>query len=250
MNQITTIALPGLPKIPVLAHALELHINDLVRGGTLYPASDPGEAGFWLAAPPPVYHPAAPAAAVAYDRLCRAADRVTITSWLGKLASGPANAPTAAEMPLRAAAIMTACADLPMGVWNDETLRQALREFDWWPPPAKVFKLLEPHAKRLNSTRDVLRRIVRAREKPPLPPPREEPTPQARAEVQALVATFAAERSYNQPEQAADRPRPKAQPLSDQQLLALYEESSRKGLPGAAIRLQALRKKLAVQDRL
>lgn len=229
----------------MLPQTLELQVNDLVRGGTVYPASEPGESGFWLKPPPPAYHPAAPGAAVAFDRLLRPAHASVITSWLGKLSSGVNQAPSEEAMPVRVAGILTACAALPAGVWTEETLQHALRTFEWWPSAAAVYGLLSPYANKLRATRDALQRIVRAREHPPPSEPRPEPTPAERVHVQQLVEAFAAERSYNQDDQAADRPRPKSLPASDRQLLAIYEQGAKGGNPAAVMRAKQLREKLA-----
>lgn len=244
MNQITPIP---LARPPVLPQALEMHIGELARNGTRYPPDDPGDAGFFLAPPRPQYHPAAPAALVAFDRLCWPSNAATVATWLAKLSSGVSGAPSKDDMPIRIAGIRTACQHLPAGVWTDETLQQALQQFEWWPSAASIYGLLAPHAERLRSTREALRRIVAAARDQTAPPaePKPEPTPAERQHVQALVEAFAAERSYNQPGYDAREGRRTRRAATDAELLMIYEEAAKQGQAGASTRVTMLRKKLA-----
>lgn len=90
-----------------------------------------------------------------------------------------------------------------------------------------------------------LRALPVAREALPAPPP-EERDPEVIQQVSELVAAFAAERSWNQPDQqGGDRPKISPRHLSDGQLLMIYEAAAKQGDRIAATRLAALRKKLA-----
>lgn len=74
-------------------------------------------------------------------------------------------------------------------------------------------------------------------------PEAEERTPEAIEQVRALVAGFAAERSFNNP-MSKDDPRMVARRTSNINELRRWEDAERKGLAGAASRVRILRERL------
>jgi hypothetical protein len=70
----------------------------------------------------------------------------------------------------------------------------------------------------------------------------------AREHVANLVRAFVAERSFIQPANGPTRVPVKPRHLSDGRLLEEYQRLAEAGAPGAAIRLQTLRRKMAVDD--
>lgn len=240
MTQIAPISPLAMPQ------ALAEQIGQIVAGGSYFAGTEPGDPGFRMPPAPPRFHPAAPAVLVQHVRMSERASAAHVTDWVNKLAAGVNQAPSEDDMPLRITAIRMACADLPVGVWNKETLAEALRTFEWWPSAAKVYGLLKPHADRLASTLAALRRIVDAQPALPAPAPREAPTPEAVEHVSAVVQAFTEERTWNRPETAEMPPaRPQARVLTQAELLVTYEAAGKAGSPAASLRAAQIRKRLA-----
>lgn len=71
-------------------------------------------------------------------------------------------------------------------------------------------------------------------------------TPEAADYVHQIVSTFAAERSFNDPAMlAAEKAKVQPRYLSQEQLLAAWQQHADDGLPGAAYRVAMLRGKLS-----
>jgi hypothetical protein len=176
---------------------------------------------------------------------CRAPEMITVRNWCAALVPHLPKAPGKAEFADVMLGIWLACHDLPTAVWTAETVAEALRVFEWWPPPAKVRALLLPFAEKFWRARDGLKRVAEHRAEPSTPtPPRGDPTVEEVALVTAALTAFLAKRSWNQPDGSqADQDAIKPAYLSDGALLATWEKLLAAGQPGAAVRVNMLRAK-------
>jgi hypothetical protein len=219
----------GAGPVPALSQSLAQQVDALIRGESVFRGSDPDDVGIRMAAPEPVYHPEAPAAAVAYGRLCVPVTRHRVEWWVRKLAAGVLKAPEGDGLDGFIDAAHSSCASIPDIIWNQETADEMLRCQKWWPSPAEIHELLKPYADKLLGTRDALDRISRAaRVKADVnpPKPREPVTDAVREHVRVLAAAFEAERSWNQTSpETGERVKPvvKTSYLTDEQMLASCE---------------------------
>jgi hypothetical protein len=172
-----------------------------------------------------------------YEHHCRPGDPRLIAAWLGRLCSLPGAPGTQQATQAAAVALVTACGDLPAAVWTAATVALALQHEEWFPPPAKVRKLLLPIAEGLWRTLDGLRRVARPPEDQGAPS-RPDQGQDAQAHVADIVKAFVSERTWHD---SAPGAKPKVNPayLSDGQLLAAYEAA------GQHERAEFIRRKIA-----
>lgn len=181
------------------------------------------------------------------EHLCRPTDARTIAIWCQRLKVLPWGPPDTDASQAVIIAICMACGELPAGVWTAETAAIALRTWVRWPAPAQIYELLSGVARPFWRSRDGLRRVAESGDdKPPIAP--ELPGPDAKAHVAALVKSFVAERSFNDPNHVEAKPPVSAKPLSAGALLAVYEREAEGDGPFAkasATKADFLRKRLA-----
>ena len=212
-------------RLPVLSSALAHH----VRGKA--------ESGGWL--PPDMGALTAELIADAQVALRRLeaqsgpASADDIVRWTCAVAPHLPGAPASSDDRRKAAAgFAMACADLPAFVWSRESVAAALRQFEWWPPPAKVRQLLLPFAAPIWPLMAGLRRV--ANSKPTEAPEPIERSEAAKVAVAELIAGFSSSR-------VADQPTPiKSRALSPEQLAAAYRHAARKGGQAASARRGSL----------
>lgn len=184
------------------------------------------------------------------EHLCRDSDPRVIAAWCRKL-SGLGNAPKDNEGVQKAlGAIIAACSILPACVWTAETSAEALRTFEFFPTPAKVYALLSAHADRYKRTRDGLKRVAEHGGSSPDPEPIDR-SQEALDAVAAMRAAFVSERSWNQKqaENIIKASGHKSVPVSKGMLLKIWEKEladGKAGAGGAADRVARLRKELGV----
>jgi hypothetical protein len=107
------------------------------------------------------YHPDA---AVTAERL-RASIQPTTFAIVRKWANALAEVglvPKGVAMEARCAGIAAACARFPASVWNAQTVQLALQNFDWFPMPAQVYRLLKPEADKVLAVIEGLEAIAKA----------------------------------------------------------------------------------------
>lgn len=180
----------------------------------------------------------------AAKRVCQPATTVAIASWVRRFSILPRAPSTPEGVNAAITAICAACGQLPAFVWCDATFAEGARTWKWWPSPAEVFALLEPHARAAMRLRDGLRRI--AAMTPALVLVAPERTPSAREHVARIVGEFVAE----QEAKAADHERAsklavKPAYLTDRHLVDVWSKLADEGMPGAADRLAALHRKIS-----
>jgi hypothetical protein len=181
------------------------------------------------------------------EKLCRPGEPRLIAFWCARLRglTGAPESQTGSQGAI--AAICLACADLPGVVWTNENLALALRTFTRWPAPAQVYALMAEQAKPFLRTRDGLRRVLDTAPAQPVEQAMP-PTPEALDHVRQVVSAFVVERGYrrNQPlPPAQERSVSSPQPMAPATLLAAYEKLAAQGQPGAALRLEMLRRSMA-----
>ncbi len=98
------------------------------------------------------------------------------------------------------AAALTACADLPGGVWCEETLIAALRRFTLWVGTAELFEFLQPYARRLQRTATALRAMAEAKPEP-APEPVRPPAPPAPVAEVSRPSVFTPQAPVRTPEE-------------------------------------------------
>jgi len=153
MNNISTInrgpLLPREPKLsPTMRGALD-HIAELAYDAkvTVRSESDRADAAGLIPE---------------YERLCAPAQRVTIETWLGLLVYAVRNPPEEGQFEGRLRGVIDCLSDLPLGAWSDDTAREAMQTFKFWPAVADVDDLLRPTAEHLHRTLRSLRRMATA----------------------------------------------------------------------------------------
>jgi len=97
-----------------------------------------------------------------YERLCAPAQRSTIEAWLGMLVSAVRNPPEEGQFEGRLRSMIIGLHDFPLGTWSEDTAREAMRRFQFWPAVADVDELLRPAAERVHRTLRNLRRMATA----------------------------------------------------------------------------------------
>jgi hypothetical protein len=130
---------------------------DLVRlmaatHATRLPGIEPDDPGMVTAGRSPEWHPLAAQFADQFRSLLDPAPRDLIQQWLATFGVGLAVTARTASGDLILGwqnAVCSACGSLARAVWCQETLGEAWRAYDWWPSPAKLYALLEPHDRRL-----------------------------------------------------------------------------------------------------
>lgn len=88
-----------------------------------------------------------------------------VRQWLEDLAVGvpvPKSQQDIGMAP-RAATVFAACGEFPSACWTQKTLVMALRAFEWFPSPAKVYELLKPVADEIAATLAGLEAIANAK---------------------------------------------------------------------------------------
>lgn len=176
------------------------------------------------------------------EHLCRPCEAGAINAWCRRLNPAVRNPQAANDLPLRIAAIASACADLPAAVWTSATCDQAMGEFQFWPAAADVRKLLLPHAQVLWAKRDGLRRVI-ATGAPDAPAARPVPTEAEKEAVAAAARQFVSERSFNREQE--ERPKVRPSYLSPGVLLATYERLAAEGNKAAEARAEMLRAQIS-----
>lgn len=162
--------------------------------------------------------------------LCRPGDPRVIAAWCERLRVLPKSPDNREASQIAAMAVVTACGELPAGVWTAETLTEGLRRWKWWPAPAEIFALLEPIGAPFIRTRDALHRIAQEAARTPAasdaPPDKSEA---AQGHVRAVVGAFVADRSFMAPKNtpAAHAVRPAY--LSREALRIAYQQAGIKG---------------------
>ncbi|CAH2602601.1 conserved protein of unknown function [Rhodovastum atsumiense] len=190
-----SLALP--PLSAALAAAMEL------ARPRSYPGRDPDEAPVMLP-PHPVPAAARAEAAAALARM-QAVPRIghaQMQRWLATLlAAGLGGAPTTeAAIADNALGMVLVCGHLPETVLGEAALRHGLREWDWWPVPARVLKVLEAVGAGWLAREQALQAVLAApvaaeAERPAAEDGQDRPPPGAaeRAAVRACVAAWCAE---------------------------------------------------------
>lgn len=237
------------PQPPRMSAALKLQVDTLRDGGSYIPPSYSGDTGLVLASERPVFDPDAAVALRSMEQLCGPPDRWLIEAWLNRLSAGMKRPVSGAEIQLRTAAVCVACSGVPLGAWSHETVVEALRKFDWFPSAAEVFRLLEPHAKRILGERDALARIVEADPERPRAVV-SEPTEDEKAAVAEIVQKFHRERSFAQdnlmPRMRMIRPKRS----QDVALLSMYRKlaAGPDKSAAASVRVNMLERKLGIAE--
>ena len=149
-------------ELPELPSELKSQVSALVVGAVAYPGTAPDDPGLRVAPTEPWFDLRAAALVPAYRAACAPPDPLALQTWLMRLNAAVRNPQPREASALRIAAIATACSDIPRGAWTLETLAEALRAFEWWPSAAEVYKLLQPHGKRLTGTLEALEKIAKA----------------------------------------------------------------------------------------
>jgi hypothetical protein len=189
------------------------------------------------------------------EHICRATSHTLIFAWCRKLVPGlPKGPPEPEDLLKLIPSIAAACSDIVWGAWTAETAAEALRTFEWWPPPAKIHALLLPYSQRLTRVRDGLVRVVSQASDMPPEPRQDQRTEEAKAHVAEIVEAFRRERSFNQPQyQPAETRDPiTALTLSDEALLAQYQQVAKgdsKFASAARTRAAALAAKIKAKGR-
>jgi hypothetical protein len=219
MNEITTTRSAAIPTLPKLSRDLELY---------LMPPSWNG-----LAPVPPTSEmiEEARGAVMASWALRDPVTRKTIRQWLATINTAVRNTQPDEEFMKRVSAIAVACTDLPGWVFNADTLREAMRAWQFWPAVADVHALLDAHAAPVLARLDALQAVASHEAAPtPSPAPAEpELTPEQRAEATRRMRETIASAGLSTP---ALRPVRTAPVLSRATLNAIYAAD---GLSGPVV---------------
>ena len=129
-------------ELPELPSELKSQVSALVVGAVAYPGTEPDDPGLRVAPTEPWFDLRAAALVPAYRAACAPPDPLALQTWLMRL-----NAAVRNPQPREASALRIA---------------EALRAFEWWPSAAEVYKLLQPHGKRLTGTLEALEKIAKA----------------------------------------------------------------------------------------
>jgi len=94
----------------------------------------------------------------AFDVVLAPAAPQLVRGWLKPLAGAVANPPGEFDFDARAAALITACATMPVVAFTSATLREAIWRFKFWPSASDLLALLQEEADRYQARRrDVLK---------------------------------------------------------------------------------------------
>ncbi len=186
----------------------------------------------------------------AIEPLLVAPDRDVMIAWLVKLAAAVANAPNDRhEIVARSEAIWETCSDLPAGVWCDATRLGWIRTLPagrFWPTAGELYAHLEAFAQAMRREKAACERILQEAGKMP-----EKVVKPDSAEKEAVTHMLQAWRveqgDRHRADEAAGKPDvPIVTPrhLSDEHLLAVYEQGAAEGHAPSAFRAEHLRAKL------
>jgi len=154
MNDITTTGrrptFPREPALPPSVRGALDHIDGMIADGAPVTVRGPEDRTNALELIP------------AYELLCAPSNRAVIEAWLRPLVFSVRNPPEAEHFDGRLRSVIIGCAELPLGVWSEETMNLALRTFQYMPAGADVYALLSPVAERLQRTLRNLQRMATA----------------------------------------------------------------------------------------
>lgn len=156
----------------------------------------------------------------------------SLLQWLSPAMMLP-NSPMRADIKAACSVILLAVDDMPASLLTAGTMREGLRAWRFWPSPAEVRSILQPHY-------DDLRQSVALRSPPParLPPPPREKSDAERAYVTRIAAELRADllaqeqatlKAYRRPALTGRQ----APTLSRATLNSLYERQGLRGPPVA-----------------
>lgn len=174
----------------------------------------------------------------AYEAAMRPPTADVVRPWLLRLAGAVRQPPSAEEVATRAGLLAEAAEGLPALLFGPETLREAMRRWEWWPSVADVVALLAPlaapHRLRLSRLRRLAGVTDAAEASDPLAGPQNgraghvgsaaDLTPEQRAEMAARLRALSAELRGRSGE-APPPPPPRAAPLSDAALAEMRDRS-------------------------
>jgi hypothetical protein len=179
----------------------------------------------------------------------RPIERVQFRKWLLELSAGVANPPSGEkDFELRCTSLSIAISDLPAACFTDNTLKQAMRQFKFFPSAAELFAFAEAIARPMRAEVEAIRRIA-GYSFDGRPSGQMDPTDADRAEVaeklRRLKAELAAHKTFGGIDEFL---RPKPMPLSDRQLLETHAILAAQGNRLSQARVDFLRQKLGIEE--
>ena len=198
-----------------------------------------------------------------YEQASQPITSKQLEAWLGRLLLTTINAPSGqkvggvSELEVVLVTYTFALAEVPAAVFTETTQRQALLEFDFFPTPGKILRLLQPAIAQFRAERRCLERVLQEDQLRAEPPrQRETPSNAAIDAVRTMVATFTQEVAQRQPQAPSGGRVAVVGPLTPKvfsaDLIAIYERNAASANAGiqrmVELRLAMLRRELGKAD--
>lgn len=196
----------------------------------------------------------------ATESLLQPASEAQMVAWLRLLAPAVKGAPTEApRIAEQGRAIWEQCRELPSSVWCAETRigwGRRPKSGVFWPAAGELYEHLSAFANQIRTERAGCEKILNVASRAPVEADAQVKSSLEREAVANLMANWrsdmAVARHNREQEAIAASPRfidrPKAIPLTNQELLQIHEKSAAAGSGASKIRVQMLRQKLGIAE--